>query len=156
MEGLVLKLKLQYFGHLMWRADSLEKPLMLGKIEGRRRGWQRMRCLDGIIESMDMGLGGLRELVMDREAWRAVCGSWGRKESDTTERLSWTGGILSCHVFLSLYLSLLTTVDSKPEGTEWGERNREPRRFHFEEIVQFALPGEETEMSSSHLRSKLT
>ena len=68
----MLKLKLQYFGHLMQRADSLEKTLMLGKIEGRRRGQQKMRWLVGIIDSIDMGVGGLRELVMDREAWRAV------------------------------------------------------------------------------------
>ena len=83
LEGLMLKLKLQYFSHLMQRADLLEKTLMLGKIEGgRRRGWQRMSCLDGITDSMDMSLSQLQELVMDREA------SQGRKELDMAERLN--------------------------------------------------------------------
>ena len=85
LEGLMLKQKLQYFGHLMQRVTHLKRPLMLGKIEGRsRRGQQRMRWLDGVTDSMDMSLGKLQELVMERDP----CGSWGHKQSDMAERLN--------------------------------------------------------------------
>ena len=107
LEGLMLKLKLQYFGYLMWRTDSFEKTLMLGKIEdGRRRGQQRMRWLDGITNSMDMSLG-----VGDGQGGLACCSPWSRRKSDTTEQLNWTDLAFIVHLhFCKPFLMMKTRV----------------------------------------------
>ena len=125
LEGMMLKLKLQYFGHLMQRVDSLEKTLMLGGIGGRRRsGWQRMRWLDGITDSMDMSLNELRELVMDRDAWRAAIH---RVAKSQTRLRDWTG---LTKIFLSFSkirkglrdLRLLAKLG--PWGSQWEDRHQ--------------------------------